>query len=383
MFPRLVVCLILAVLTIPALHAAEAPPPKSAPAPPAAAARPLISGLIVEPATVTSRHIADWKGNGLSAICLVLDESHAPESYATAARAAAAGSMPLYYWIEIARNPALAAEHPRWMASLGVHNDWQRRFPAMRPLEKGEVAKAYPWVPINYREAYDAHLARVRELLTKRAASPYTGLLLNDLQGGPASCGCGNLQCRWATDYHVPSTATRIEADDIAAQFTADVRKLAQEKLVVPVWTSECEDIDLPGRLAPGGKSTGLSGDVACANATCPKVFTKQLAPLLTADQGPLGLLALQQELERDAAHGHPQSFAPRALNYLDTIPPKNGGPTIPHERVWLIIQGHGLSQEEQSAIREAALKLGASGLFQSLVPIEQSFEPRAIISAK
>jgi hypothetical protein len=273
----------------------------------------------------------------------------------------------------------MATDHPKWVASLGMHNDWQRRFPDMRLPEKGEVAKAFPWVPITYREAYDAHLDRVKELLTKKAASPYMGVLLNDLQGGPASCGCGNLQCRWATDYHVPSTATKFEADDIAANFSADVRKLAPGKMVVPVWATECEDIDLPAKLAPGGKSTGLSGGVPCANATCPKVFTKQLAAMCTGYDGPVGVLALQQELKRDAAHGHPGSFAPRAVNYLDTVPPKNGGGTIAHERLWLVIQGHGLSPQEQTASRKAALKLGTGGVFQSLVGIEQSFDPRLI----
>jgi hypothetical protein len=249
----------------------------------------------------------------------------------------------------------------------------------MRLAAKGEVAKAFPWVPITYREAYDAHLHRIKQLLTEKAASPYTALLLNDLQGGPASCGCGNLQCRWATDYHVPSTATKLDGDDSAARFIADVRKLARGKMVVPVWTTECEDIDLPAKLAPGGKSTGLCGEVACANGTCPKAFTKQLSPILTGYDGPVGVLALQQELDRDSAHGYSQNFAARTIDYLDIVPPKNGGGSIAHERLWLVIAGNGLSPQQQVASRQAALKLGTGGLFQSLVPIEQSFEPRLI----
>jgi hypothetical protein len=117
-----------------------------------------------------------------------------------AANAAANGSVDLYYWIEVGRNPAMAAAHPQWMASLGMHNDWQRQHLDVRLPEKGEVAKAFPWVPVTYRETYDAHLLRVKGLLGSRAAAPYAGVLLNDLQGGPSSCGCGNLQCRWATE---------------------------------------------------------------------------------------------------------------------------------------------------------------------------------------
>ena len=255
----------------------------------------------------------------------------------------------------------------------------RRRFPAIRPPAQGEVAKAFPWVPITYREPYAAHLDRIRQLLSEKAASPYAGLLLNDLQGGPASCGCGNLQCRWATDYQVPSTATKLTGDDIAARFLADVRKLTPGKRVVPVWTTECEDIDLPPRLAPGGKSTGLCGEVPCANDTCPKAFTRQLAPILTCDDGPIGVLALQQELDRDSAHAYSDSFAPRTLAYLDAVPPKNGGSSIAHERLWLVISGNDLSPAQQAASRQATLKLGAGGVFQALVALDQSFEPRII----
>jgi hypothetical protein len=145
----------------------------------------------------------------------------------------------------------------------------------------------------------------------------------------------------------VPSTATQLEGDDIAAKFLADVRKLATGKSVVPVWTTECEDIDLPPKLAPGGTSTGLSGSVPCANTTCPKVFTKELTWVLSGYDGPVGVLALQQELERDTAHGHPGRFAPRAVAYLDEVPPKNGGNSIAHDRLWLVIRGDGLSPEE------------------------------------
>lgn len=364
---KIIVSLVVGVLSIPSL--ADTPVPKRA----------HVSSVIVDPTMVTSEKVAHWKGEGFNAICITLDDSHPAEAYVAAAKAAADNSIELYYWIEVGRNPAMAAEHPNWMASLGMHNDWQRRFPDVRPPKDGEVAKAFPWVPITYREAYDAHLARVKELLTEKVASPYTGVLLNDLQGGPSSCGCGNLQCRWATDYHVPSTATKLEGDDIAARFIADVRKLAPGKMVVPVWTTECEDIDLPPKLAPGGKSTGLSGDVPCANATCPKVFTKQLTAVLTGHDGPVGILALQQELERDAAHGHPGIFAPRAIHYVDTVPPKNGGSRITHERLWLVIEGHGLSPEEQATSRHAHRKMGIGGVFQSLVPVEQSFEPRLI----
>src|SRR5207247_492759 len=88
--------------------------------------------------------------------------------------------------------------------------------------------------------------------LLKRAPPGWRGLLLNDLQAGPSSCGCGTLQCRWAVDYHVHPTANKLEGDDVAARFVAEVRKRAGDKAVIPVWTTECEEVVLP---ALGGGS--------------------------------------------------------------------------------------------------------------------------------
>ena len=247
MLKKIIFSIVVGAFCASALHAAELPA-KNAP----------VSAVIVAASRVTPQEVGRWKTQGFNAVCIVLDDDHTTEAYAAAAKTVDAGSLDLYYWIEIGRNPRMATDHPRWVASLGTHHDWQIRSPDSRLPVKGEVAKAFPWVPITYRESYNAHLDRVKQLLAKTAATSSVGLLLNDLQGGPSSCGCGNLQCRWATDYGVNSTATKLEGDDIAARFLADVRKLASGKSVVPVWTTECEDIDLPAKLAPGGKSTGL-----------------------------------------------------------------------------------------------------------------------------
>lgn len=334
-----------------------------------------LSGLIVVPASVVAEQAARWKADGVTAVAVVLDEAHAPEKYVAAAKAISDAALHLYYWVEVGRNPAMAREHPSWMASLGTHDDWLRRFPGVKKPNAGEVAKAFPWVPITYRESYDAHLDRITELLDRRAAGPYAGLLLNDLQGGPSSCGCGNLLCRWATDYHVPSTATKLHGDDVAARFIAEVRERAADKVVVPVWTTECQDIDLPENLAPGGQSTGLCGGVPCAktSSACPREFTRQWTALTGGVQRPVGVLALQAELEQT---GH---FASRAVAYLDAVPPKHGGGAVEHERLWLVIQGHGLSPEDRTANRAAAAGLGVGAVFESLVPMSQSFEPRVV----
>src|SRR5262245_55516818 len=190
--------------------------------------------VLVEPAAVTAGAIAQWKSEGFKAVAVVLEEQTTEAAYRSLSRRVTEGGLDLYFWIEVARNPGMATAHPRWMAALGTHEDWQKNFPKFPEPGVGEVAKAFPWVPISYRESFDAHLARIDQLL-KRAPSGWRGLLLNDLQAGPSSCGCGNLLCRWAVDYHVRPTATKLAGDRVAATFVAEVRKRVGEKSVIPV----------------------------------------------------------------------------------------------------------------------------------------------------
>ena len=335
--------------------------------------------VLVEPEAITPQQIERWRGEGFGAIVALLDEGHSPDAYRAAATAASSAKMDLYYWVEIARNKRMADAHPRWMASLGMHDDWMARFPAAAKPKKGEVAKAYPWVPIGYAEAFQAHLGRIEQLLRKVPDS-YRGLLLNDLQGGPASCGCGNLQCRWAIDYDVPSTATKDPVDGTAARFIAKVRDLAPGKQIVPIWMTECEARDLAAAKAPGGKTTGLCGSVPCATGTCPRAFAKQLQSLLDAHAGPLGLLTAQQACGREARfYGGPAGWIAASVDYLDGIPlsPRKRG--VPHDQLWLVVQGDKENGGTETAARKAARELGPGAVVATRIPLDQSYEPRSI----
>lgn len=341
-------------------------------------AKPL-EGVIVRLADVTSANLAAWKRDGRSAIVVVLDETADRTALRECAVRLASARVDLYYWIEVARNRTMADAHPHWMSSLGQHRDWQRRFPGVpTPAEGREVAKAYPWVPIGYRETFDAHLSRITELL-RQAAEPYRGLLLNDLQGGPASCGCGNLQCRWALDYGVPSTAELLKGDDVARRFIDEVRKLAAGKDVIPVWMTECEHDDLPARLRNGAETTGLCGSVPCATGICPKVFARQWSSLVSAGDSPVGLLVLQKELERTGPRYAGSPWISKAVEYIDTIPALHGEPSLTHDRLWVIVQGHGVPAREQAATRAAALKTQPAAVLIAETPLDQSYEPRVI----
>jgi hypothetical protein len=340
-------------------------------------ARTPLSAVIVQPDAVTSTQAAQWRRDGYQAAAVVLEDRPEAAIYRRAARELADAGLDLYYWIEVARQAELSESHPEWMAALGVHADWHERFPRAPLPKSGEVAKAYPWVPIGYAPVYEAHQVRIAELL-KKAEGDYRGVLLNDLQGGPASCGCGNLQCRWALDYGVASTAAKLAGDDVAARFLADVRKLTSGKPVIPVWLTECEDRDLPAERRPGSKSTGYCGGVGCSQATCPVAFTKQWNAVLGDHDGPVGLLALHKELGRDGPeYGTP--WLAEAVGYLDETLPRHGGKALPRERLWLVIQGYDLPIESVTAAREAAVKTGAGAVFVAQMRIDQSYEPRIV----
>jgi len=337
-----------------------------------AAAKP-IEAVIAAANGVDGDKVAAWKREGFRAVVVVLEERAEARALQKAARAVAANSLDLYYWIEVGRNPDLAERHPEWMAPLGMHDDWRKRFPKVRPTTKGEVAKAWPWVPISYRESFDAHRKRIKRLLAT-APEGYRGLLLNDLQGGPASCGCGNLQCRWAVDYGVPSTATKLAGPDVAARFVAEVGKAVTGKEVIPVWTTECEQEDLPaGQRPKRGWGTGYCGNVPCFD-TCRKRFAEQWKALNASRRGPTAVLLLHREFHRDLkGYGGPAGWITQAVASLA----QRGTATIPPRRLWLVVQGYGVPAEEEAAARRLAAKTGAGLVLVARTPIDQSYEPR------
>jgi hypothetical protein len=329
--------------------------------------------ILVEPSTASAAAVTAWKADGIGAVALVLDERSDAAVLKGAADAATAGGLSVYVWVEVGRSPDLARDHPEWMASLGMHADWRTRFPGVRPTANGEVAKAWPWVPIAYRETFAAHVKRFAGLL-RRLPDQTRGILLNDLQGGPASCGCGNLQCRWAIDYHVPSTATTLP--DAAPKFLAEIATLAPGKEIVPVWTTECETEDLPAdKRPPGAWGTGLCGSVQCFDY-CRQRFSEQWATLQKDRTGPTALLALHRTLHRDRSeYGAPAAWVERVAEYCQKQ--VRAGP----ERLWLVVQGYDVPADEATAARAAALRTGVAAVVIARTRIDQHYEPRVVRS--
>ena len=328
-----------------------------------------LRGALLTTETATPARLSELRDQGYTAAVLMLDADSlaARKSDLDAAKRVALAGLDLWYWIEIARCPRFADEHPRWMASLQGHQEWRRLFKDFPVAKSDEVVKNYPWVPILYRESFDAHLARVKELLAARPVAK--GLLLNDLQGPPSACGCGNPVCRWTADYGPIKTAES-QWDDAAARFTAAVEKLAGNGVqVAPVWTTECEEHDVA--------KDALCAGVGCYKGICWKASCRQLRPL-AEQSATLGVLLLYKEFGQDTKHyAESAGWVSHALRSFQSMPPKNNGKAVEPQRLLAILQGWDVSAEELAAQRKQVESVGAAGWVVAFAKIEQSWKPQ------
>jgi hypothetical protein len=326
-----------------------------------------IRAVLVAPVRVTPQFLASWKAKGVTSVVVPLDEA-TKRNWASMASAVEREEMALWAWIEVARNPAMADQHPEWMAAPGGHHDdWRRRFPGAPQARPGEVIKAFPWVPIGYAPAFAAHRARLGALLDPLPGA-WSGVFVNDLQAGPSSCGCGNDQCRWALDYGSPATAERTPGDDAAARIIAELRARHVGKTIVPVWVTECEPADLPG--AKDG--TGLCGGVSCAKGDCWPRYVRQWNPLVRATDGPVAVALWAETFKREHTQWIDAGLA------LFGKPPREGTPLAPEKTV-AIIEAWDRPEPAIDAILERIKQKKVAGWVLALDPINQSWEPRAV----
>jgi hypothetical protein len=329
-----------------------------------------IRGTLITIDQATPRALSDWKSEGGNAVIVVLDESTPRARWSDLSTTAERQGLALYAWIEVGRNPAMADAHPDWMAAPGGHHDdWRRRFPGAPVAKSGEVVKAWPWVPIGYAPAFEAHRRRIRDLLNGLTGN-WTGAFLNDLQAGPSSCGCGNDQCRWALDYGSPSTAEKTPGDDAAARLVSEVSARHPGKVVIPVWVTECEMIDLP--RVPG--STGMCGSVECARTACWPRYSRAWNPLLRATSGPLAVAAWSGAFRREP------TWVDQALTLFEQ--PPGGGTAVPRNRIIAVLPG-GNDRAADRLKLAAQAKRAAGGFVIASTPIEQSWEPRLVKVAR
>jgi hypothetical protein len=275
--------------------------------------------------------------------------------------------MSLWPWIEVARNPAMADAHPAWIAAIGAHHDdWRRRFANAPAAKSDEVVKAWPWVPIGYAAAFDAHRRRINGLLADLPGI-WAGVFLNDLQAGPSSCGCGNDQCRWALDYGSTPTSVKRPGDDAAARLIAEISAGHPGKLIVPVWVTECEAVD----LMDAKDGTGLCGRVPCARGDCWPRYGRNWNALLRATDGPIALGVWTETFRRDPTRWIESDLA------LFQKPPGGGIPLAP-ERSIVVIQAWGKLESAAITLTERC-RPSRAGWVVAVDPIDQSWQPRIV----
>lgn len=300
----------------------------------------------------TDEALRAWREAGTRTIVLRVEERDRIEDVARAAARVRERGFQLAYWIEVARSPSLADEHPEWMASLQGHEAWRQPFKTAPIPRRGEVVKVYPWVPITSAEGYRAQLARLTELFL---ALPVADILfLNDLQGAPSACGCGHPLCRWTTDYFLKSeahpepivTTTPLEPD-AALRFARKIAALLPETQVIPVWVAEC------------GPDDAECHGVPCYTGRCWPALAEQWLPLVSGFRN-LAVFLPSRSIGRSPA----SSWMERELTLLAE---RHGAVGFELER--------DLRSRLIPVVEGDEVTLG--GAIVSDVPIDQSWEPR------
>ncbi len=320
-------------------------------------------GRVVAAGDVTEATVADWKRAGWTAIVLFVGDESNVDQLAKAASHVTAAGFSVEYFFEIARCEELAEAHPEWMGSIQGHDEWRRLYPELRSLNPGEVVKVWPWVPILYRESFDAHMARLDNWLRKLPAAQR--VWLHDLQGAPSACGCGHPLCRWTSDYGKIRTATMLD-DRAAADFLKEIETRFPETNFVPLWVTECEAAD----------EHEACGGVGCFEGLCWKKWAVQLEHV-ALDHPVIAASCFYKAHFRDLGrYGDEAAWVTAAVGLFEAIPGQFDGAGVENSRIVAALQGWDVSDAEVEAQFSAANEAGARGSLLVTTRIEQSWKP-------
>lgn len=267
-------------------------------------------------------------------------------------------------WIEIGRSEEAAQAHPEWMHAP-QHHEWLQAFPQW---QGGRTACIYPWVCVNNVETFYWALDRVRRLAL--AFPGLDGLILNDIQGAPAGCGCGNILCRsWDNSPGEKIAPTPYANPDVF--FSEVFLRTCQEAVpgmpVLPVVCGECEiGITMAGVESPD-EMLGMCRGIPCSRP-CALVYYPGLARALER-QPRVGLLTPYKLFGRDVPlYGGTAAWVRAAVERHLSLAPKTS--------LFAVTQGWGVSPAERTAQIEQARAGGAEGILVLETPIDQSWKP-------
>jgi hypothetical protein len=320
-------------------------------------------GRVVALDQISESAVQSWKDAGWTSIAIALDDDIDTKKVTEAHALISGAGLGFDYFIEIARNPKMADEHPEWMTSLQGSDAWRRLHPdAAKPGEE-EVVKTYPWINIFYAEAVAAQFMRIQTLLDKLPRP--SRVWLNDVQGGPSASGCGNSLSRWTGDNGSIKTGHAL-SENSPADFVGRLGIKYQGVYFIPIWTTECEAED----------KDDCCGGINCATGSGWESWTRQVNVL--ADRIPvLGVSCLYKLHDRDLArYGETAGWVKQAIGYFQSMPTTKKGHSIQPNRLVAVLQGWDVSEAEIAAQISQANAAQARGILVIDTPIDQSWKP-------
>ena len=321
-------------------------------------------GVVFDSKDISSELAKEWNERGYEVICKLDPINH--ENNTKAARTLLSKQGSVVYLIEVARVPHIANQQPELMSSLQGHPEWRRYYPSFPKEKKDEVVKTFPWIPILHKQGLELHLKRVNELLSK-LPKPKT-VWLNNIQGAPSSCGCGNTLCRWTSDYG-PKKTTDLIGDKAPGQFLKKLSSLYNGVNFIPVFYTECEEGDKPHFCA----------GVGCYKGICWKAWSRQLSEI-SKYSNIVGAAAFFKDLERtNSKYGEPGGWVKIVIEQFQTMPLKNGKKAWPREQIISVIQGWGVSDQEIENQIRASRNSSAKGHVLVKATLDQSWVPKIV----
>lgn len=310
----------------------------------------------------TPERVAELAGWGATGIALPLTRTR---SYLqTAIDTIQKAGLAAWGWIEVGRDEEAAQAHPEWM-HMPQHSEWLQAFPDWIGSHRALV---YPWVCVNNAETFVWAVHKVRRL-----ANAYPGLdgcFLNDIQGPPAGCGCGNILCRsWDNSPGVKIAPTPYAHPELF--FTVEFIRACQNALpgmrLVPVICPECEMGVTIGKTERPDVTLSSCRSIHCSRP-CALEYFPGLAKTLES-QPRVGLLALYKLFGRDVPlYGETAAWVRGVVKHYLTLAPKTN--------LFAVLQGWDVTAAERLAQIRQAKAGGARGILMSEMPIDQSWKP-------
>lgn len=320
-------------------------------------------GVALNAQEISNEEVKKWVGQHYEIVCKLDATNH--ELNKTAARIVLEAQDHVSYLIEVARVPDIAKKHPDLMSSLQGHPEWRRFYPSFPKVKGDEVVKTFPWIPILHQEGMDLHLKRINVILSELPA-PKT-VWLNNIQGAPSSCGCGNTLCRWTSDYG-PKKTTTVIGDDAPGQFLGKLAGSHKNIKFIPIFYPECEEGDKPHFCA----------GVGCYKGICWKAWSRQITGIAKHSRL-IGAAAFFKDLDRtDPKYGKQGDWAQMAVEQFRTMPPKSGKTAWPGDRVISVLQGWNVTENQIENQIQASRTAGAKGHLLVKTKLDQSWRPMA-----